>query len=170
MKKLNLGSGHDYREGWVNVDISKEDVYGNPVKANIYHDLNKYPYPFKEKEFEEILSYGLLEHIRNLDRHVKELGRISKTGCKLKIHVPYFLSYFSGRELYAHRFSLNCVQLFGIFRKYGFKLKSKEFNISNNLFLRLFNPVANLNNLTQNIWERFPILIPEGIDWEFVKL
>ena len=40
-KKLNFGSGEDYREGYVNIDW-------NPLaEPDIQHDLNKYPYPFE---------------------------------------------------------------------------------------------------------------------------
>jgi len=84
----------------------------------------------------------------------------------LFVHVPYFLSYFSASELYTHKFSLNSFQLFSIFKKYGWDIKSKKFNMGGNKFIKWLNPII---NLMPNFWERFPIIIPEGIDWEFIK-
>lgn len=169
MDKLNLGSGHDYRKGYVNLDIGKKDVYGNDVKADVYHNLNNYPYPFKNNQFDEIYMEGILEHIQDLKKHIKQLSRISKSGCVIKIRVPYFLSYFAGREIYTHKFSLNCVQLFGIFKKNGFKLVKKKLIISRNPLLRWLNFFANISESTKNFTERFPIIIPVGVDWEFLK-
>lgn len=169
INKLNLGAGTDYREGWINQDIDSKDVYGGDTFADIYYDLNNYPYPHKDNQFEEILSKNVIEHIKDLDSHIKELSRISKSNCKLSIHAPYFLSYFSGREIWVNRFSLNCIQLFGIFNRYGWKLKTKKLNISNNILLHWINYLANINNFTQGLYERFPVIIPEGIRWEFER-
>jgi predicted SAM-dependent methyltransferase len=169
MKKLNLGCGTDYRKGWINLDISDKDIYGGKTKTDICHDLNKYPYPFKDKEFEEILSIGVLEHIQNLEKHIKELSRISKTNCLVKVHVPYFLSYYSSRELYTHKFSLNCVQLFNIFRRNGFLLKEKRLVIGFSRLFRWITPFVNSSASIQNFLERFPIIIPSAIEWDLVK-
>jgi len=166
MKKLNLGCGHNYRKGWTNIDL-KLDIYGIKTKIDIAHDLNIYPYPLKDDEYEFIRSWGLMQHIKDLNLHIKELTRVSKKGCILEIHVPYFLSYTTGKELTINRFGLNCVQLFGIFRHCGWKLISKKLNVSYNLYLRWINKIVNYSESTQNFLERFPIIIPEGIDWVF---
>lgn len=167
--KLNLGCGTDYKEGWVNVDISEKDIYGNKTKVDVMHNLNKYPYPFKNEQFSYILSIGLLEHMRDLEKHIKELSRISKKGCIIKIRVPYFLSYNSGKELYTHRFSLYSIQLFNIFNRNKFRLIKKGFWMSHNKFLKWIAPLINFNNFTQNFIERFPIIIPNEVCWEFIK-
>jgi len=166
MKKLNLGCGNNYMEGWTNLDLNI-DIYGCKSKLDISHDLNEYPYPLKENEFEVIRSWGLLEHIKDLDSHIKELTKVSKINCKMEVHVPYFLSYTTGKELPIHRFGLNCVQLFAIFEKYGWRLKSKKLNISYNKYLSWLNGIVNYCGFTKNLLERFPIIIPEGIDWVF---
>ncbi|MCZ7614805.1 MAG: hypothetical protein M5T52_15055 [Ignavibacteriaceae bacterium] len=41
MKKLNLGCGKDIKDGYINLDIV--DYGGNQI-----HDINSFPYPFKE--------------------------------------------------------------------------------------------------------------------------
>ena len=48
--KLNLGSGSKILKGYVNVDKFQ---YYNP---DVVHDLEKFPYPFKDNS-DEILEY-----------------------------------------------------------------------------------------------------------------
>ncbi|MBS3085512.1 methyltransferase domain-containing protein [Candidatus Pacearchaeota archaeon] len=154
MKKLNLGSGFDYKRGWINVDINNKDIYGRKIKIDVKHDLNKSPWPFKKNEFDFVLMKGVLEHMSDIDKTIKELARITKTGAKIKISVPYFTSYFAYRELYTHKFSLNALQLFGIFKKYRLIIISKKLR-NNNKFLKWIEIFVNFNESTQNFYERF---------------
>ena len=64
------------------------------------------------------------------------------------------MSYFSARELYTHRFSLNAIQLFDIFRRNDMKVISGKL-INNNRFLKWVCWFINFNKKTQNFYERF---------------
>lgn len=86
MKKLNLGCGNEYLRGWVNLDLIN-------VKKDIKHDLNKFPYPFKDNFFEEVLMRMVLEHVDNPIKTLKEIIRISKNKAKITIIVPFAYSY-----------------------------------------------------------------------------
>ena len=86
--KLNLGSGIDYKEGWVNVDISNR-VYGVSVKLDVKWDLNKFPYPFKDDTFNEILISYVLEYLDNPIKTLKEVVRIAKNNAKITIFVVH---------------------------------------------------------------------------------
>jgi len=90
MKKLNLGCGEFKKQGFVNVDW-----IGNP---DIKHNLNKYPYPFKKREFKLIVADHLLEHLDNPFKFMKECHRILDYGGKLVIRVPHFSRGFSHPE------------------------------------------------------------------------
>ena len=82
--KLNLGCGRDIKEGYINLDkIEMEGV-------DVVHDLNEFPYPFKENEFDEIYCRHVLEHTDDLIGVMDELHRISKSCGKIKIIAPYF--------------------------------------------------------------------------------
>ncbi|HEY0220758.1 MAG TPA: class I SAM-dependent methyltransferase [Candidatus Paceibacterota bacterium] len=84
-KRLNLGSGNDIREGWVNLDKF-------PLKGvDIVHDLEKLPLPFQNEEFDEVLCQDILEHLDYIPL-LKEIHRILKTGGKLTVRVPHFSS------------------------------------------------------------------------------
>lgn len=82
--RLNLGCGHNVMKDYVNLDIVK----GPGV---IVHNIEKFPYPFDDNTFEEILCNHVLEHINNMNKVINELWRISKNGAKIKILSPHAL-------------------------------------------------------------------------------
>lgn len=82
--KLNLGCNRDYRKGWVNVDIDKAH------KAEVYHDLDKYPYPFKKDSADFIEASHIVEHLKDPFRFMKEMHTILKKDGKLRITVPHY--------------------------------------------------------------------------------
>jgi predicted SAM-dependent methyltransferase len=59
MKKLNVGCGNRILPGYVNIDI----VQGPGV--DVVHDLNEFPYPFKDNEFDVIYADNVIEHVDN---------------------------------------------------------------------------------------------------------
>lgn len=84
MKKLNLGCGADVRNGFVNVDRVK--LQG----VNIVHDLNKFPWPFKDNEIDYILCDQVLEHLNDIPKCLRELWRISREKGVIQIGVPHY--------------------------------------------------------------------------------
>ena len=85
MNKLNIGSGKQYLEGFVNLDHPKA-----PVRCDMKHDLNKLPYPFKNSQFELIYCFNIIEHLDNIVDVVSELIRITKNNGIIEIIVPHF--------------------------------------------------------------------------------
>lgn len=84
--KLNLGCGKDIKKGWVNVD------YKAAKGIKVIHDLNEFPYPFKDNSVDEILMDNILEHLLNPHKTMLELSRILKPKSKVTILVPHFTS------------------------------------------------------------------------------
>jgi len=80
--KLNLGSGEKKIKGFINVDL-------HATNADIKHDLNKYPYPFKNNSVDYILASHILEHLKEPMEFFKELQRILKENGRAKIIVPH---------------------------------------------------------------------------------
>lgn len=113
MKKLNLGCGEDYKEGWVNADI------GNTFKKDVEVDLHKLPLPFEDNTFDYIFTAHVLEHLDynkiggTLVPLIIELHRILKPNGRLEIRVPHVSWIGSLGILGLHRnvFSLNCFQV-----------------------------------------------------------
>lgn len=72
MKKLNIGCGAEYKEGWVNMDWNEN------IKTDILHDIRDAPYPFKKNTFDVVLLKHVLEHIKDVNPMMEELWRITK--------------------------------------------------------------------------------------------
>lgn len=98
MKKLNLGCDSDYKEGWVNLDFHKS------LKCDVLHDLNEFPYPFEDNQFDYIYMNHVLEHVRDVHRCINELYRISKNNAIIEINVPYFNSFNAFRDVTHYSF------------------------------------------------------------------
>lgn len=84
MKKINLGCGVNIKEGYINLDIK------NNEGVDIKHDLNVFPYPFNDNEFDEVYCSHILEHVEDFYKTLWEIIRISKPNSLLHIRVPHF--------------------------------------------------------------------------------
>ena len=82
MKKLNMGCGRDIKKGYINLDSIK--LPG----VDIVHNLEKFPWPFKDNEFDMIISSHVLEHLGDTLNNMEEIWRILKPGGTIIIKVP----------------------------------------------------------------------------------
>ena len=46
----------------------------------VKHDLNIVPWPYEENEFDHIISVGVLNHFKELQKTIKEINRIQRQG------------------------------------------------------------------------------------------
>ena len=54
--------------------------------ADIHHDLNVYPYPFSDNEFDKVFASHILEH---LDEPQKALTEMLRIGRLVEVYVPH---------------------------------------------------------------------------------
>ena len=158
IKKLNFGCGDDIKvsndsEKWINADIVK---LGG---VDVMHDFNKFPYPFKDNEFDGVYTSHVLEHLDDLIRVMKELRRICKKGAEILIRVPHFSCGVSYRDpTHKKLFSYFTFNYFTDECFYGlpkFKIKDRKLNFTRWAFPflnKIFNPIININPA---IYERF---------------
>ena len=94
--KLNLGCGNKLLKGYINLD--KFNYY----KCDVTHDLEKFPYPFKNDSVNEILLSHVLEHIGQQPdtfiNIIKELYRICTNNALKIINVLFNTWGFSIRS------------------------------------------------------------------------
>jgi SAM-dependent methyltransferase len=85
--KLNLGCGHDKRDGWHNVDFVAASEPDEIV------DLEQLPWPWPDNAADEVLLRHVLEHLgRDTPTYlgiIKELYRVLKAGGTATIVVPH---------------------------------------------------------------------------------
>jgi len=87
-KRLNLGCGLKKIEGFVNVDISPT------VKPDQIVDLNQFPWPFEDNEFDHIVAKDIIEHLGETSKDfinaIKEMYRISHNGAIWEVQAPHW--------------------------------------------------------------------------------
>ena len=89
MKKIDIGCGNSKKNDFIGIDILKLEG------VDIVHDLNVFPYPFRDNEIDEVWMDQCLEHLDNPIRVVEEINRICKNGAKVTIGVPFFRSFYA---------------------------------------------------------------------------
>ena len=95
-KKINLGSGKEYRNGYLNIDICQSKL------PDIVFDLSKeirFPLTLssetlkridlKESYFELIYADNVLEHVSNLTQLMENCLKLLNVGGRLEVIVPY---------------------------------------------------------------------------------
>ena len=84
--KLNLGSGNDYREGYLNVDKYADT-------ADINYDLEQLPWPWETNSVTEVILRHVLEHLGQQTELflnlIKELHRVCAPNALVIIDVPH---------------------------------------------------------------------------------
>ncbi len=83
MKRLDLGCGTRKREGAIGVDSNPRS------KADVIHNLNEFPYPFGDEEFDEIYCDSSLEHLEDVPAVMREIHRMLKPGGLTFIRGPF---------------------------------------------------------------------------------
>lgn len=81
----NIGSGLQYLEGAINVDLYADSV-------DVRHDLASFPYPFPDDAFDCIYAMNIVEHLPDTIGVMRELHRIGAAGAILHLRVPHFRS------------------------------------------------------------------------------
>ena len=90
MKILDLGCGpHAKKEGSIGLDKRPAP------HVDVVHDLNIYPYPFQENEFDWIEMSHIIEHVEKPLHLMNEVHRISKPNATIRIITPHYTSQLS---------------------------------------------------------------------------
>jgi len=131
-KVLDLGSGTKKRPGATTVDINVDTA------PDVVHDLNVFPYPFPESEFDEIYADNVLEHLDDVVLTMQELHRITRDGGLVTVYVPYFRSTWAAIDpTHRHHFTAESMSYFDIdhpfhdqyrYSPVGFRVRRVVFN------------------------------------------
>ena len=87
MNILDVGCGKKKLPNAIGIDCNVQSA------ADILHDLNQFPYPFADHQFDEVNCDSILEHLDDFFRVMAELHRITKAGGLIHINVPYYTSF-----------------------------------------------------------------------------
>ncbi len=81
---LDLGCGKRKRADAIGIDKNSRS------DADVLHDLNHFPYPFSDNQFDAIYADNVLEHLNDVIRVMTELHRITKNNGIVEITVPFY--------------------------------------------------------------------------------
>ena len=157
IKVLELGAGIDYYKGRENEDVVHLDSLKLP-HIEVVHDLDKFPWPFKDNTFDVVICSHLLEHLEDLTKAMKEITRICRKGARVKIRVPHFSCGVSYRDpthkrLFSY-FTFDYFTDYSFYATVKFKILKKRFNFTRTQFTFL-NPIFNpMINLLPAVYER----------------
>jgi SAM-dependent methyltransferase len=79
--QLNLGAGHTYIPGLVNIDISE--------RADVTLDLGKDPLPFPDDSVDLVFSMWTLEHVPDYLFALREIHRVLRHDGEMLLKLPY---------------------------------------------------------------------------------
>jgi len=83
---LDVGCGRRKIPGAIGIDFNIN------TDADVVHNLNHFPYPFPDNNFDKIHCDGILEHLDDIVCVMEELHRIAKPGALVEVTAPYFTS------------------------------------------------------------------------------
>jgi len=85
-KVLNLGCGQKRVEGAINLDRIAA------VNPNVVHDIDNFPWPFADNQFEEVLAHDIIEHCTDVVAAMEEIHRICQSGAVVRVTTPHLSS------------------------------------------------------------------------------
>jgi len=166
MKKINLGCGNDYREGFINIDF-------NPaVKADVYCDIQE-RLPFADNSVDFIHASHVIEHVPRDKFYgfMEELWRICKPGAIIDVFVPHFTSTVATKVPYHYTYwgidSFNtfepstneneeryCKARFKVLKQRLHFVFNRYENFPLISIFKFINPLLNLGYFWQHLMER----------------
>jgi SAM-dependent methyltransferase len=84
LAKLNLGCGNRLMKGYLNLDNNDN------CQPDVRHDLNSYPYPFVDGQFDEVYCDHVIEHLDDALDFLQECHRITRDGGMVIVKCPHF--------------------------------------------------------------------------------
>jgi len=146
MKALDLGCGPVKKlPGSVGLDLRPAP------HVDVVHDLDCYPYPFADDEFDHIEMSHIIEHVQRPLHLMAEVHRISKPGGSVRIITPHYSSQLSYGDL-EHFHHLGYVTFLNLERTGLFRIQRHKLWFSD---LYRICGLAWLANRLPRRWEKY---------------
>jgi SAM-dependent methyltransferase len=166
MKILDIGCGRQKIPGAVGID-------NNPAsQADVFHNLDQFPYPFEDNQFDRIYGTDVLEHLDDVIRTMEEIHRIGRPGGQVFLRVPHFSSTHAfGDPTHKHFFNTESLDYFcGGFSKYSYDTSAtfKKLRVKLNFWkLHRIDGVSFLANRFPLYYEKLFAFIFPAMNIEF---
>lgn len=146
MKILDIGCGpHSKKEGSIGLDKRPAP------HVDVVHDLNVYPYPFRDDEFEWVDMSHVIEHVDRPLNLMNEVHRIASNGATVRIITPHYTSQLSYRD-FEHFHHLGYITFLTLQNTGLYKIKRYKLHFTD--VYRVFG-VSLLGNWFPRKWEKY---------------
>jgi predicted SAM-dependent methyltransferase len=157
-KVLNLGCGQKRLDGAVNLDRVAT------VNPDVVHDLDKFPWPFEESQFSEVVANDVIEHCSNIVATMEEIHRVCRNGAVVRITTPHFSSANSFTDpTHRYHFSYFSFHYFTGERDFDFY---SEHRFCHRKAQIIFHPTL-VNKLIWRLANRYPQAYEQRWAWMF---
>jgi len=146
MKRLDLGCG---LKGKIKNSIGLDKRVAPHV--DVVHDLNVFPYPLPDNEFDWIEMSNIIEHIDNPLLVMNEVYRIFKDGATARIITPHYSSHLSYGDM-EHKNRFGYCAFISLEETGLFKIKKHLLHFSD--FYK-FMFISTFANLFPRKWEKY---------------
>ncbi|MEK7818820.1 MAG: methyltransferase domain-containing protein [Bacteroidota bacterium] len=158
MKILDLGCGpHAKKNGSIGMDIRPAP------HVDVVHDLNLFPYPFGDNEFDYVEMSHVIEHVQKPLNVINEIIRISKNGGTIRIITPHYSSQLSYGDL-EHFHHFGWISFARLENSSLLKIKKQKIWFTD--FYKVFG-ISLLANLFPRKWEKYLAFIFPALYVEF---
>jgi SAM-dependent methyltransferase len=99
---LGCAGGYQRHEHVCAADVNLDFRYEIGFRNFVLHDLNLFPYPFEDDEFEKVFASHVLEHLDEPQKALYEMLRIART---VEIYVPHRYSRYAKQKDHKSVFS-----------------------------------------------------------------
>ncbi|HEV8537643.1 MAG TPA: class I SAM-dependent methyltransferase [Bacteroidota bacterium] len=146
MKILDLGCGpHAKKDGSIGLDKRPAP------HVDVVHDMNQYPYPFPDNEFEWIEMSHIIEHVDRPLRLMNEVHRIAKNGATVRIITPHYTSQLSYGD-FEHFHHFGYITFLTLQNTSLFRIRNHKLHFTD---LYRITGVSALANLFPRRWEKY---------------
>jgi len=147
MKIVDLGCGERKYVG------SKGDVvigvdYYDSTSADVKHNLDKFPYPFKDNEFDMVYCSHVIEHVKDPVKFLTEVHRIAKPNALVIVKAPHF-SYAWAHGQHRNAIGIGYFETMGVSSKgsWGEKRAKVVFEVLSKKFSWMLSPLGRITSV-----------------------
>jgi SAM-dependent methyltransferase len=119
-RKLDVGCGVRKLPGFAGIDMLPESA------ADVFHDLEKFPWPFTDDAFDHVVCRHSLGHLNDIVAAMEELHRITAPGGIIEIVSPHFSSDNQFTDItHRHSFGVRSMDYFCINGRLRYRYSQK---------------------------------------------
>lgn len=100
MRILDVGCGINKYPGSIGIDRNAG------TRADVLVELDHFPYPFRDSQFDQVRAIHVIEHVADVIRTMEEFARLARPGGRIVLSTPHYTDFSSFCDP-THRWHLN---------------------------------------------------------------